>query len=395
VKSAGNRTEIALLAGLVVLVVFCFWPLTGYFFAQDDLWLMRVSANDLGEQLSRTFGPAPHHFRPLTKFIYFAAAYRAFGLNPMPHHLVSLLLHVANTLLVFVLLRRLRVPFSPALVVAGLFGMNAAFFHAVGWISCIQQLMGTFFMLLSIVLALAAIERGHAGRLYLATFAYLLALMSVEQTFLAPVIVSAVLVMGLAGGRHTLRRSFTALWPHYLLLSAYLVMRLLKGVPGDGRTRFHYGTNILENVSAYAGAMVDFWPDVGTVITLNPLAVTVPQGIFAALIVYHLARRRWREVIFGIGFSVVTLLPALFLVRHYFYYHTYVAAFGALYLGALALRDLWKGLERLRLGGRTRHLIAPVVCLVIIAALSSTKVRHNARRAEIGRDTKPSGSTRR
>lgn len=388
-QAVHRRIERALLACLIILVIITFFPLLGYFFSQDDFQLMHLSTSELHRELAKTFGPVPYHVRPLTKFVYFAVTHRLFGLNPLPYHVISLLVHLANTLIVFALLRRFRLFPGPALVSAALFGMNVAFFHAIGWISCIQQLAGTFFMLLSILLAVESLIARSTGRLWLSAFAYVLALLSVEQTFLVPVLGSMILGFGLLGKRrHSIPSSVLSLWPHYLIFGLYVAMRIWKGVPDGGRTRFQYGVNILENISCYAGGLYSFWPNVEGLISREPFSPTAPHGVFVVLIIYHLIRRRVRQVVFAVGFVLAVLLPALFLVRHYFYYHTYAASFGAIYLVALALQDLWKH-ARFGVEFTPRRIAIPLIALLIVAGLSTSKVRENARRAETGRGEMP------
>jgi hypothetical protein len=292
------------LAVLAVLIVLCFAPLMGYFFSQDDFILMYRATYETGDLLESTFGQKPHHFRPLTKIFYFATMYRVFGLNPLPYHLISMLLHLANTLMVFLLLRRLRLSAPAAYVSAGLFGLNVAFFHAIAWISCVQQLAAALFLLLAMWYGIAAMEHGARRPQGLSIVFYVLALLSLEQVFLAPVFLLLIGFFGLAG-RFETRRIVVKLLPHLLIMLFYAEMRLWwKGMPESGTSQFVYGKNILINLVMYAGALYEFWPKVGDLIPRVQYTVTRQLYVFGAVVVYNVAR--WRPG--AVGFALVFIV---------------------------------------------------------------------------------------
>jgi len=370
-----------ILIGITILIVVCYLPLLRYFFAQDDFMLLNASAYHLGEELARTFGAIPYHFRPLTEFLYFAGAYKVFGLNATPYHIVSLLIHLCNTWLVYLLLRRLRVSAAPALVATALFGLSVAWFHIVGWITCIQQLVPQSFALLCLLFAVDALRHGSASRWALSITAYVLALFSYEQQALLPLSILLIAVFGLAGERVSIRDSVKRLWPYFAVLAVYIAVRLLwKGMPDEGRSKFVYGINVIDNLMTYLGGMTDFWPTVTGLITYESYEFRLTHIFLGGLIVYQRQRGRWREVVFGVIFLLTMILPTLFLVRHYYYYHTYAASFGAIYLLALTLEDAFEWLKR-RFGMGTLQLRLAIASalIVVIAGLSFWKVRANER----------------
>jgi hypothetical protein len=400
-KAARSKTELAapsppsheapggwlnpgtILIGLIILIAVCYLPLLRYFFAQDDFMLLYASTYHLGEELAKTFGPVPYHFRPLTEFLYFAGAYKVFGLSATPYHVVSLLIHLGNTLLVYFLLRRLRVSDASALVAAALFGLSAAWLHIVGWITCIQQLVPQTFMLLCLLYAALALRDGSPARWGVSIAAYVLALFSYEQQALTPLLIFLIAVFGLAGKRLSVRDSVKKLWPYLVILAIYVAIRLFwKGVPREGRSEFVYGMNIVDNLMTYLGGMTDFWPTVTGLITFESYEFRLTHILLGGLIVYNRQKGRWREVVFGVVFILAMILPTLFLVRHYYYYHTYAASFGAIYLLALTFEDGFEALRRFTLGTPQRRLAVAAALVVVIAGLSSWKVRAAEKRLE-------------
>jgi cytochrome c-type biogenesis protein CcmH/NrfG len=73
-----------------------------------------------------------------------------FGLKPAGHHLTSLLLHTLNTVLLFVLLRRMTGRRGPSAVVAALFALHPLQVDSVAWIAERKNVLSTFFGLLTL-----------------------------------------------------------------------------------------------------------------------------------------------------------------------------------------------------------------------------------------------------
>ncbi len=87
-----------------------------------------------------------------------------FGLNAGAHHLVGVLFHAANVVLVFLLLWRFTQRIWPATLIAGLFGWHPIHVESVAWISERKDVLSTLFALLSLLsyeTYLRARQRGY------------------------------------------------------------------------------------------------------------------------------------------------------------------------------------------------------------------------------------------
>jgi Flp pilus assembly protein TadD len=73
-----------------------------------------------------------------------------FGLQPAGHHATSALLHAANTVLLFLLLRRMTGAVWRAAAVAALFGWHPLHVESVAWVAERKDVLSTFFFLLTI-----------------------------------------------------------------------------------------------------------------------------------------------------------------------------------------------------------------------------------------------------
>ncbi|HEY3761793.1 MAG TPA: tetratricopeptide repeat protein [Verrucomicrobiae bacterium] len=74
-----------------------------------------------------------------------------FNLVPGGHHDVNVLFHIANTVLLMVLLLRLTGAFWPAVFVAALFAWHPLHVESVAWISERKDVLSTFFALLTLL----------------------------------------------------------------------------------------------------------------------------------------------------------------------------------------------------------------------------------------------------
>jgi tetratricopeptide (TPR) repeat protein len=73
-----------------------------------------------------------------------------FGLDPGFHHLVSVLFHVLNTILVFWILRQTTGALWRSAVVAALFALHPLHVESVAWVSERKDVLSTFFWLLAL-----------------------------------------------------------------------------------------------------------------------------------------------------------------------------------------------------------------------------------------------------
>lgn len=372
-----ERMTTAYLVLVAASAVFCFWPLLKYFFAQDDFVLMHRALRDGGKAVVDFFGRESGQFRPLTKVVYFGAAYKAFGLDPAPYHAISLFVHVVNTVLVFSLLKRCRVSVPAALIATTLFALSVAFFHVIAWVSCIQQLLGQCFMLCALITGVDYLRGGPKRLLWKSLGAYLLALTSVEQTFGVPVILLLFALLNVGGWEKRLpfRAAARALAGHLTLMTAYLLfMGVYKGAPQEGPYEFELGKNVMVNLLTYLGWTIHFGVALPARMNIDQQWFGLSHIVLGILFLYHLLLKRGRALVFGLSYFLLAVFPALFLLSHTFYLHTYVAVFGILFLLAIAVDDLLN-LPVFRVA-TTRYAVL-LIALFGIGTMSFVMVRNN------------------
>ena len=85
-------------------------------------------------------------YHPLS-ILSLAVDYRLFGLDPVGYHAVNLALHLANTLLVFGVLRLLSGSLAAAAAGSLLFGVHPLHVESVAWIAERKDVLSAFFFL--------------------------------------------------------------------------------------------------------------------------------------------------------------------------------------------------------------------------------------------------------
>jgi len=75
--------------------------------------------------------------------------YQFYGLNPKGHHLTNLLFHIANTLLLFLVLLRMTGALWQSCFVAALFAFHPLNVESVAWVAERKNVLSTFFWLLT------------------------------------------------------------------------------------------------------------------------------------------------------------------------------------------------------------------------------------------------------
>ncbi len=135
------------------LVFWVFYPsLHGDFIEFDDFDYVTGNqhlAFTLANLLLPVREGAAANWHPLTMWSLMLD-HRLYGLNPWGYHLTNLLLHSANTVLLFLVLRRLSGSLWRSLMVAALFGLHPLRVESVVWISERKDVLSVLFWMLTL-----------------------------------------------------------------------------------------------------------------------------------------------------------------------------------------------------------------------------------------------------
>ena len=153
---ARSRFPVWLLAALLALVTIAvYWPATrcGFVNYDDQDYVtdnLHVQAGLNMEGVKWAFFNAVSaNWHPVTMLSHMLDC-QLFGLQPWGHHLTSVSLHVINTVLVFLLLRRMTGAIWRSLMVAAVFGLHPLHVESVAWVAERKDVLSTLFWILTL-----------------------------------------------------------------------------------------------------------------------------------------------------------------------------------------------------------------------------------------------------
>ena len=126
-----------------------------------------------------------YNWHPLT-WISHMLDVQIFGLNPMGHHLVNILFHIANSLLLFGILKKLTAAFWRSLLVAALFALHPLHVESVVWVAERKDVLSTFFGFGAILAYIDFVRSPKLLRYILVLFFFILSLLAKQMFVTLP-----------------------------------------------------------------------------------------------------------------------------------------------------------------------------------------------------------------
>ncbi len=364
---------------LVVLTFIAYVPaLRGGFIWDDDALITNNPIIKTSDGLYRLWftTDAPDYY-PLTGSLWWLE-WRIWGDNATGYHVVNVLLHAANAVLVWMILRRLKIPGA---WLAGLvFAVHPVNVATVAWISEQKNTLSMLFYAVAILLYLRFCEEDRLRWYGFSLAAFLLALLSKSAVVMLPLV--------LLGCVWWLRGRIR--WKDMLCSVPFFVLSLVLGLV---TIWFQYHQvlqgSLVRSDSFFARLAAAGWiPWFYLYKAFLPLNLTViyPKWQIdasrwisyvpgALLVVCFLVlwrkRRTWgRPLLFGLGYYVVMLFPVLGFFDQALYRYSLVADHWQYYsiVGAIALA-VAAGDQAYR---RNRHLgvVAAVLVLTVLGTAS-------------------------
>lgn len=240
VTHAGSHVRLAAIG--VALWAFALYAQTlGMGFVSDDVntILSNAALHSLGnlpELFTRGMWPvgsaAEYTYRPVF-MATMAIDYALWGESPRGYHLVSVLLHAANAVLVLLIARRLSGSLLAAGAAALLFAVHPVHVETVAWISARCGLMSVLFSLGAFSLYLCYRDGRRSSHLAWSLGLYLLAVFSKEDVIVFPAVIlfAEGCIFAWEG-----RRSLAVVAAYLAVAGFYFGVRtvVLKVVPGGG-----------------------------------------------------------------------------------------------------------------------------------------------------------------
>jgi Flp pilus assembly protein TadD len=179
----GYLLKIFICLFLIGATLAVFWPLKNNEFVNldDGMYVtenLHVQAGLTLKGLSWAFTTTrAGNWHPLTWLSHMLDC-QLYGLKPAGHHLTSLLLHIVNTLLLFLVLKRMTGALWGSSFVAALFALHPLHVESVAWVAERKDVLSTFFWMLTMWTYVRYAERPRLNRYLLVLLSFALGLMS-------------------------------------------------------------------------------------------------------------------------------------------------------------------------------------------------------------------------
>lgn len=306
----------------------------GSYFSQDDFFHL----NSISE---KSFIDIPSFFvslqkdyafyRPLSRETYNLLMLKIFGLNPMPYHLVNLVLILGIGFLTYLISKKIFGSQLVASLGTIFYLINSVHNVELYYLGSVQILLASLFICISVLFY-------FAQRKFVSFVFFLLALTSHELAIILP----AILILA---EKTILRKNFRDILPFIFLSLVYLLFSsLLTSLPSqDAYKPVFNPKNILNALGWYLGwsfglpeILIDF---VGPKLRLNTnfiewysdyINIVLPLLIFvisALVISLGLFWNKLNKKILGflIGAYIISISPFLFFPQHKFIYYLELA----------------------------------------------------------------------
>ncbi len=361
--------KILFLLALVGSIFFVYWKTIGYTFIQDD-WNILYKLHTFGsfEFLRSAWLPASDSFYRPIGAIYMVLLYNIFGINPVGFHIFALLIHCVNAILITLITLQFIKEVTVACSVGFLYALSiAVHLDPLMWMVGAFDLLGALFLFSSILFFL---KKKNS----LSLISFILAILTKEATTILPGILYGILITRLEKEKITFRNLLAQIpklkyYALALLLFFLIRYQSLNQISDNGENPYAMsmiGIHVVDNIVNYANWIFEaIIPSIQ-----NREGTLLLVGIAVIIIIFAFMNKSIssKKVFALFTWSVVGLLPVIFLHNHsYRYYLTYsYPAF--IIMTGIAIHALF------RLTPITKKLFPLImVCIVLMNAIFGYK----------------------
>jgi protein O-mannosyl-transferase len=301
-----------------------------------------------------------------------------FGMAAGPHHLINMVFHIANTLLLFWLLLRTTGAWGRSAMVAALFAVHPLHVESVAWIAERKDVLSTFLGILTLHLYVNYIRRPHLRKMLLVAAVFALGLMAKPMLVTLPFLMILFDLWPLCrinyqpGQGQTLQRLLYEKIPLFILAVLSGIATLIAQSRGGTISSFEVtplylrATNTVVSYLMYIVKML--WPS-----ELIPIYFYRPSpawliiiSVLILILISLLAMRiskRYPFVVAGWLWYLVSLLPVIGLIQvgtqSRADRYTYIPLIGLFVIAA------WGTAEFLEKRRYKKSMLAVVACILI------------------------------
>lgn len=327
-----------------------------------------------------------YNWHPVT-WISHMLDFQLFGWNPAGHHFVNLLFHLANTLLLYAVLKRMTGAVRQSLFAAALFALHPLHVESVAWVAERKDVLCAFFWLLTMLAYVRYARSPGLANYFIVVLFFALGLMSKPMLVTLPFVLLLLDYWPLGRLRPPMASLVLEKIPLLALSLASSVVTYLAqerggalALAGDGTL----ATKAVNALAAYAAYIKQtFWP-LSLAVYYPPGTIAMPvwqvslAGICLVLVTIQAIRKARRYPFFAVGWLwyLGTLVPVIGLVK--IGTHAIADRYTYIPLVGLFLVIAW-GAEELPAALRWKNsALAPsaVAVLAVLSILTFLQARH-------------------
>jgi len=332
---------LAVILGLLTVVVY--WPATGNGFINldDNLYVQSNVQVQQGLTLKNIGWAFTHtvscNWHPLTMMSHMIDC-QLFGLNPWGHHLTSVLIHAANTILLFLLFYRLTASIWGSAWVGAVFAFHPLHVESVAWVAERKDVLSAFFGFLTLLFYVRHIQamttNAKSGNIshrpardyWLACLCYALGLMSKPMLVTWPFVLLLLDYWPLGRFQSTpIRTLIREKIPFFVLTMAACLVTFV--VQNDAGATQNFGTfpfvlRCLNAVMSYGRYILKiFWPADLAVYYPYPALILIGWALLVAIllagttVIFWSQRRHYPFLLVGWLWFIGTLVPVIGLIQ--------------------------------------------------------------------------------
>ena len=338
------------------------------------------------------------NWHPLT-WISHILDIQLYGMDPGRHHLTNVLFHIGNTLLLFLVFRRMTGALWRSAFIAAIFALHPLHVESVAWIAERKDVLSTFFWMLTMGAYVWYVERRGFLRYLLVLLFFILGLMAKPMLVTLPFVLLLLdywplsrFQFGHQNGSIVIQRKSVVIRlicekiPLFALAAASCIVTLFAQQSGGAVcsfSAFPINIRIANALVSYVGYIVKMlWPHQLAVLYPHPGMLPWIQVIGACLLLVFIsmlavmALKRYPWLIVGWVWYIVTLVPVIGLVQvgsqAMADRYTYVPLIGIFIMIAFGVPELLSGWRYRKIGLSTMA----VACLLVLMATTWFQVRY-------------------
>jgi tetratricopeptide (TPR) repeat protein len=174
-----NNKAATLFLGLAILLAYGVTLLNGFVWDDTQIIINNMVNRDWANLPKVLMGPdvvftddLASYYRPLNRLLY-VIEYHLYGLNPLGYHLISLLLHFVNVMLLFAFGKKIFTTCNSAFIAALIFAVHPVNAEAINFVSGRNNVFATFFVLAALLLFHIGRERNDFKYFLLSSLSFL------------------------------------------------------------------------------------------------------------------------------------------------------------------------------------------------------------------------------